>query len=323
MALKPYTPLKAGALLVLGLAMLAGCQSVQDALSPAPTETPAPTLTPTTAPTPTARKIDEPGDYRSTITLDDTTRSFIVHIPPGYSIDEPLPLVINLHGRTSNMFQQMEFSGLAEKADEEMFLVASPQALGDTPTWFGAAPGPGGEDDLYFLQALLDHLQKKLSVDPARIYITGLSNGATFANRLACVYSDQIAAIAPVAGGHIGFQDCEADNPVAVVAFHGKQDEIIPYEGNEINPPVRDWVTAWAERNNCQDEPREDEPAPNVLEETWQNCDEKATVKLYTLDDVGHAWPGSDAYSPGGGASQTSVDATDLMWEFFENHPRQ
>lgn len=309
-------------LLLTGILLIAGCQPIQDALSPPPTATPAPTASPTTLPTPTVHKIEEPGDYRSTLTLGGVTRTFHVHIPPGYSVDEPLPLVLNLHGRTSNMFQQIEISDLDEKADEETFLLVSPQATGDPPTWFGAAPGPGGEDDLRFIQALLDHLSKKFTLDSSRIYATGLSNGGTFANRLACVFSDKIAAIAPVAGGHIGYSDCEADHPVAVVAFHGTNDPIIPYEGNEINPPVRDWVTAWAERNGCQEEPAEKKPFPKVTEETWQNCQADATVKLYTLKDVGHTWPGSDSGSPPGGANRL-VNATDLMWEFFTDHPQK
>ncbi len=307
-------------ILMMAVFSLSGCQSIQDALSPPPSATPAPTTTPTTAPSPTARTVEEPGDYRSTLTLDDTSRTFMVHIPPGYDIDEPLPLVINLHGRTSNMFQQTEISRLHDKADEEKFLVASPQALGDTPTWFGAAPGPEGEDDLRFIQALIDHLENKLSVDSSRIYVTGLSNGATFANRLACVFDDKIAAIAPVAGGHIGYQDCEADTPVAVIAFHGTNDSIIPYKGNDLNPPVKDWVQAWVERNNCQQDPMVETPYENVEVETWQGCDDNASVKLYTLKEVGHTWPGSNISSQEG---IQNVDATDIMWEFFMDHPQE
>jgi len=42
-------------------------------------------------------------------------------------------------------------------------------------------------------------------------------------------------------------------------------------------------------------------------------------VILYTLADHGHSWPGSPVM-PKAITSQ-AVNATDLMWDFFKQHP--
>jgi polyhydroxybutyrate depolymerase len=253
--------------------------------------------------------------------VEGTTRDFHVHIPPGYSYGIEVPLVLNLHGRTSNIFEQLELSQLAVKSDDEGFLLVTPQGIGTPPAWMGAVPGEIGLDDQKFIFALLDLLSKDFSIDPDRIYITGMSNGASFANQLGCLFSDKIAAVAPVAGGHVGFSECQADHPVSVIAFHGINDSIIPYEGDDYNPAVREWVEAWAKRNGCQEEPVIDDSEVKVTKETWENCDGNSSVILYSIQDTGHTWPGYE-YQAGLGGTTQSINATDLMWEFFQDHPK-
>jgi polyhydroxybutyrate depolymerase len=106
-----------------------------------------------------------------------------------------------------------------------------------------------------------------------------------------------------------------------VIAFHGINDPIIPYEGDQYNPHVNEWVIAWAERNGCELEPVVDNSLDEVTKETWGNCDGNTTVILYSISDAGHTWPGSSMQMVAGGSTQ-AVNATDLIWEFFENHPK-
>jgi polyhydroxybutyrate depolymerase len=234
----------------------------------------------------------------------------------------PIPLVLNLHGRGRDMFQQEKVSRMQAKADEAGFVVVNPQALGQPPTWWGPIPGEVGQPDMDFFARLLAYLQSQISLDRDRIYATGLSNGATMVNRLACDMSGTFAAIAPVAGGHVAFDQCQTHRPVSVLAFHGTDDNTIPYygRGNEV-PPVHAWVEAWAERNECQPEPVTGQPDPHVTTETWTGCAEGTEVILYTLEGGGHTWPGApldlDLAS-----HFVYIDATDLIWQFFAAHPR-
>jgi polyhydroxybutyrate depolymerase len=82
---------------------------------------------------------------------------------------------------------------------------------------------------------------------------------------------------------------------------------------------VDDWAAGWAERNGCTVAPTESRLAADVVSSTWSDCD--ADVQLITVEGGGHGWPGtSDATF--GMATTDSIDATDLIWEFFAAHAR-
>jgi dienelactone hydrolase len=57
---------------------------------------------------------------------------------------------------------------------------------------------PAPADDIEFLNHMLDQMTAKFSVDTARIYATGLSEGGFMAMKVGCAMADRIAAIAPV-----------------------------------------------------------------------------------------------------------------------------
>ena len=262
-----------------------------------------------------------PGDFEQTLDIDGVERVFFVHVPPQYNPGTPLPLVFNLHGRTASAQQQQEMSQMNAKADEAGFIVVAPQADDDPPTWWGAVPGEIGAADLKFFDALLEHIQTEISIDPNRVYATGFSNGASMANRLGCAYANIFAAVAPVSGGHVGWYDCEAEQPVSVIAFHSLNDGIIPYDGNQNNPKVYEWVEAWAKRNVCNSAPTVNHPANTVTQETWDNCKANTNVTFYTVAEAGHTWPGADFKIDLGGSTR-AIDATAIIWEFFSSHPK-
>ena len=298
---------------------ITACGSQQTPAPPSPTPSPMPTDTPTPIP---IQKYLDPGDYVTAIEVNNTRRWFTVHLPPDYQPGVPLPLVINLHAVTQTAFQQEILSGMNAKADEENFIVVNPQAIGAPPAWLGPIPGSAGQADMDFFEKLLEFLQTEIRVDPNRIYATGMSNGATMANRIGCDMSVTFAAIAPVAGGHVAFNRCEVERPVSVIVFHGTDDPTIPYDGVENDiPPVHLWVGAWADRDGCDSTPILSHPHTMVTKETWGNCDEDVEVALYTLEGGGHTWPGAPL-SVTFASSFPYISATDLIWEFFEAHPR-
>lgn len=268
-------------------------------------------------------RYQHPGDYIDMLPVDGYTRWFSVHIPESYTPHTPTPLVVNLHGYSSTMFEQQEVAKMNAKADEEGFIAVHPQALGDPPSWHGPLPGLPGQADKDFFAALLEYLRVLMNIDPNRIYATGLSNGATMSNALGCFMADTFAAIAPVAGGHTDFGNCENERPISVLAIHGTQDAIIPYAGraDEV-PPVSLWVQHWAQRNGCHAEPEVSQPLDDLKIETWGNCDDGVTVQLITRIGGLHVWPGS-SHAFFRENEESNIDATDAIWEFFENHPKQ
>jgi polyhydroxybutyrate depolymerase len=241
-------------------------------------------------------------------------RTYSLHVPMGYEAGTPTPLVINLHGIAADAEGQERLSGMSHKSDEEGFIVAYPEALGSPSAWkIGACQGCA--TDLAFLRALIEHLRARLSIDQARIYATGMSNGGGMVNRMACEMSDMIAAIGAVSGAYPIWNNYRPTRPIPVVAFHGTADRVVPYEGlGHVLPPVRAWAAGWAARNGCDPTPTITYRRGRVSGETWSDCSGKATVTLYTIEEGGHDWPGSEG-------CPADIVATDMIWDFFAGHP--
>ena len=262
--------------------------------------------------------MDMHGDHIVEISIDGQNRQFRLHVPPTYHSNQPVPLVLNFHGYNSNAAQQENVSQMSAKADQAGFVVAYPEGLGDPQTWH-VGPREERNADLEFIQELVSNLQGQLSIDPARIYATGISNGAQMANLLGCELSEIFAAIAPVSEGYPPTQECNSSRPVPVVAFHGTSDRLIPFEGQgRLLLPAHDWAAAWAARNGCDPVPYVSFQNGDVTGETWGNCHEDAEVTFYTIQGGGHSWPGSDMPTE---ITTQDIDATDVIWDFFSAHP--
>lgn len=141
----------------------------------------------------------------------------------------PRPLVVMLHGAGSNGPAAAFETGWCEKADEQCFIVACPNALAVDPAqpahfrsnqqvWSDLSGRFRGQevDDCAYLASVIDDVMIRGGVDPLRIYLTGFSNGASIAFLAAAKLSGRFAAVAPVAGAcwfqtGAGAALCDAD----------------------------------------------------------------------------------------------------------------
>ncbi|MCC6804244.1 MAG: hypothetical protein IT319_15285, partial [Anaerolineae bacterium] len=202
------------------------------------------------------------------------TRAYQMYVPTGYDPAQPTPLVISLHGFAGNPREQERDSGWDAIAEREGFLVVYPAGTGSPGRWnAGQREIPGVRerarglfqqflggffetvqvDDVAFIRDLIAELQAFYCIDPARVYVNGMSNGGGMTNRLACEAADVFAAAGMVAGAYTDFGGCDPSRPIPVIAFHGVKDPIVPYEGvGEIRfPAVESWVADWAARDQC------------------------------------------------------------------------
>ena len=104
-----------------------------------------------------------------------------------------------------------------------------------------ARPGREGVDDVAFITAAVADIAKNFGINPAKIYVTGMSNGGIMSYTLACT-TDIFAAIGPVAG--IQLNPCRSARPTSVMHIHGTADRLVPYGGGQgfsvINGPSAD-----------------------------------------------------------------------------------
>jgi polyhydroxybutyrate depolymerase len=276
-------------------------------------------------------------------TLAGSDRWYLITVPPAHDGATPLPLVLDFHGLSEGAELHARVSGMGPYAAEHGFIAVHPHGTG-TPVHWDVAPDRAGNADLVFVDQLLDELEADLCVDTSRVYSTGLSNGALLSSTIACTMADRVAAVAPVAGvSHP--EPCTPARPVPVLAFHGTADPILLFNGGvgtrlgrvlggedapaEEEPiPEADLdgagfpaaAASWAGTNGCGAAPTASTPTPSVIVHTW-DCPAGADVEFVILVGGGHSWPGS-ALLQGAeqivGPTDMSVDATDMMWRFFQ-----
>ncbi len=319
------------AMLVAAAVVLVACGDGDSTASTA-TQTPEAAATEgsaatTPAPEPTgctpARPHDS-GNHSATLASGGLDREYMLYVPTSYTGEDATPLIVSLHGHGSSAGEQTIYSGLPLKAEDEGFIVVTPQGTGDEPHWNFTTVEAGAPDDVAFISDLLDKLESELCIDTSRVYVAGISNGAAMSVTLACFLSDRIAAIAPVAGLFL-FPGCPSTHPVSVIAFHGTDDRLVPFEGGSVSgsalnvPPIEDSANQWAAHNGCQESPIEEQATEHVRLLRYEGCDQGAAVELYVVEDGGHTWPGAPIDVPFG-ATTHEISATDLMWSFFEAH---
>jgi polyhydroxybutyrate depolymerase len=267
----------------------------------------------------------ETGSTSHTLTSGGIERTYIAFVPEGYDPAVPTPVVISLHGYTSSALQQQLYTGWDDIAERETFLAVYPQGVGSPTRWHAyerrawfVTTEP--VDDVQFISDLLDQLEGDYCVDAARVYANGLSNGGGMAHRLACDLGERIAAIGTVAGAFIVDDPCDPARPMPVMAFHGTDDAIAPYAGANVLMGAPDWVSAWAQRLNCDAEPVELEAQGEVSGVEYTGCDDDVPVIFYTINGGGHTWPGALPVARLGATTQ-DISASEALWEFFADHP--
>jgi polyhydroxybutyrate depolymerase len=265
-------------------------------------------------------------DATVTLTTGGRDRTYRVHVPASYDPQRPTPLVLDIHGLTMDGAWQASLSKMDAAADAGGFIAVYPDGTG-VPRGFNAGDcclpaSASGVDDVAFIRALLDDVATRMCVDPARVFATGFSNGGFLSHRLGCELADRIAAIAPVAGV-MGVDPCTPSRPVPVLEFHGVLDPIEPYAGSPLASvrSVATTVADWASRDGCAATTTVTYQHGDAKCETHGGCSGGAEVTLCTISDGGHQWPGGVAY-PGGGLVSADIAATDVIWAFFQAHPR-
>ncbi|MDQ6736708.1 MAG: hypothetical protein M3Z30_03290 [Gemmatimonadota bacterium] len=264
-------------------------------------------------------------------------RTYIIHVPKSYHRDTPAPLVILLHGHGSRAETFERLTGMSDKAEEKGFIVVYPQALGSPSVWHTGVDGSPSVDDLAFIRELIAELRTRYDVDPARIYVGGHSNGAFMAYRVGAALSSTVAAIG-ISAGSIGRSTARGDTvrvqapdvPVAVIAFHGKADNAVPYDGGKETDgprrivPVAQSIELWVNADGCRTTPDSTVlETGNVIRDDYSGCRAGTEVVLYTINDGTHRWPGDPTpWWHFWGRTGGTLSATDQMWSFFESHPK-
>ena len=268
------------------------------------------------------------GQSTQTISSGGRVRTFHLYRPA--TLASPAPLVVMLHGGFGSGTQAEGAYGWDAEADANHFLVAYPDGVDHAWNVGGGCcgtPAQSGVDDAAFISAMVTQLRGELSLDPARLYATGISNGGMLAYHLACT-TRLFAAIGPDSATELG--DCSAPAALSVIHVHGSADHNIPYSGGPGDGPARidgpavpTVIIDWRATDHCA---APSQTVAGVVTTSIASCPDGRAVELITVAGAGHQWPGGVSHpveerllhlDP----PSKALNATHVIWAFFAAHP--
>ena len=237
------------------------------------------------------------------------------------------PLVFVCHGYTGTAQGIMNYSEFNQLADEYGFAVCYPQGIedGGGNTFFNVGydfQNNETVDDVAYLQNLTAYLQTVNSIDPTKVFCTGMSNGGYMSFLLACQLSDKIAAIASVTGSMTPqtYSACNPSHPTPVLQIHGTMDGTVPYEGDPTwTYSIEDVMSYWVNYNNCNTTPilnsipdintNDGSTVDHFIYDGGSNGVTAEHFKVYGGD---HDWPGV--------WGNMDINASIEVWKFFSQY---
>lgn len=270
------------------------------------------------------------------LTVNGETRRYVVVVPDG--VAGPAPVVVALHGAAQTPESYRAYVGLDAAAAAHGFVVVYPE--GEGRVWNDGRPAamrlkmvlrPG--DDVAFLVALARKLAADGIADPARIYLTGISNGGFMVQRMACEHAELFAAYSvTMATAPANYrEECQPARPVPIQFIHGTADSVIAYTG--FWTPVGATLSApdsarlYARLNGCGPATERDLPDLDPSDGTtavlrrWDPCRDGSAVELISIERGGHQSPAQvdtkpDLATPFLGLRSRDIDAGEEMWRF-------
>lgn len=263
-------------------------------------------------------------------------RTYHVYAPSSLAGGQRPPLVVMLHGGYGTGAQAEKAYGWDQLAERERFIVAYPD--GYRHSWnAGVCCGQAHSrniDDVGFITTVVREIERRWNADPKRVYVAGMSNGAMMAYRLACEAPFPIAAVGSVAGT-LDNAPCAAPQHTSIMEIHGLQDGHVPFAGGigvnkpqpEPFPSVAQTLGVWQNADECAAPLQTTRGV--IATESW-TCANGARMKLVTIANAGHEWPGSRRgpraallaallhLAPADPVSD-AIDGTQALWDFFSS----
>lgn len=159
----------------------------------------------------------------------------VAHVPIGVDAAGPAPLMIYLHG-ANQVPDAFVDDGFKAVANAEGVIVLAPYA--QEYTWDAIYGGFGRDIDR--LDAALRWVYERWQVDPARIALTGFSDGGTYALAVGRANGDLFRQVVAYSPGFL--VEVEARGKPPILITHGTQDTVLPIDraSRVIVPKLRD-----------------------------------------------------------------------------------
>jgi len=255
-------------------------------------------------------------------------REYILYKPKNFS--ENGPLVMMLHGYSSNNNNLLSYSKMNAIADQNGFMICYPQGaityLTNQSHW-NANLQMSDINDIDFLSDLVIEIQKQYKVSKENVFVAGMSNGGFMSYTLGCERSDIFKAVASVTGTMSGYdwENCSPEYKIPVMQISGTIDRTVPWDGTMNTafgwggaPHILEVMEFWSDLNACTKDELINFPDIDKSDNSTVSLTKKKggsynnEVWFYKIEGGGHDWPGA--------WGNKDINASEEIWKFFDSH---
>ena len=265
------------------------------------------------------------------------SRAYRLFIPSRYR-EQPLPLVVMLHGCTQSPDDFAAGTRMNFLAEEQNCFVAYPAQPSRANhakcwNWFRAADQQRGRGEPSLIAGITRQIMDDYLVDRKRVYVGGLSAGAAAAAIMGATYNELYAAIGIHSGlacgvatdlpsALVAMRQGGSDQkiisgdqpPVPTIVFHGDRDTTVhPNNGDQILEQSLGTTSTQKKVHRGQ------VPGGHAYTRTiLSDASGRGILEHWNIHGAGHAWSGG---SPAGSYTDPrGPDATREMLRFFLEH---
>jgi poly(hydroxyalkanoate) depolymerase family esterase len=271
------------------------------------------------------------------------------YVPDG--LKAGAPLVVVLHGCTQDAAVYDHGSGWSTLADRHGFALLFPeQQRANNPmlcfNWFSVGDTQRGMGEAASIRGMIEAMKKAHGVDPARIFVTGLSAGGAMASAMLATYPEVFAAGAILAGVAYGCADGVAEafdcmggrarSDAAALAAQVRRAS--PHKGpwprvqvwhgsadSTVAPSNADAIALqWAALHGLEPKPDRVDEVETYPRRAWLGPEGEPLIEQYSVTGMAHGVPldGSAAPEEAVGAAgahmlDVGLSSTQRIAEFF------
>lgn len=228
------------------------------------------------------------------------------------------PLVVVLHGCTQSASSYNRGAGWTSAADEHGFALLFPeQQRANNPNlcfnWFSPADTGRGRGEASSIIQMVQDLCNRHTLDPDRVYITGLSAGGAMTAAMLATYPEVFAGGAVIAGLPFGtassvpeaFERMRGQAPFGPDQLTGLVQSASDHSGEW--PTLSVWhgsgdqtvdasnaaalVEQWRGLHGVAAAPTASETIAGQLRRMWRNNDGREVIEEYVIANMGHGTP--------------------------------